>query len=77
MGSTEYSHLVDVWSGGCVMGEMIKGKVLFKGQVLGSEEVLLETKIFLIVCSRSSRMKLVSSKFTKTWLRLNFLKNSL
>ncbi|GMT31082.1 hypothetical protein PFISCL1PPCAC_22379, partial [Pristionchus fissidentatus] len=31
LGSSHYSHLVDVWSAGCVFGEMIKGRVLFRG----------------------------------------------
>ncbi|KAF8382158.1 hypothetical protein PRIPAC_71300 [Pristionchus pacificus] len=31
LGSSHYSHLIDVWSAGCVLGEMIKGRVLFRG----------------------------------------------
>ncbi|GMT30514.1 hypothetical protein PFISCL1PPCAC_21811, partial [Pristionchus fissidentatus] len=31
LGSNHYSHLIDVWSAGCVFGEMIKGRVLFRG----------------------------------------------
>ncbi|GMS80685.1 hypothetical protein PENTCL1PPCAC_2860 [Pristionchus entomophagus] len=31
LGSNHYSHLIDVWSAGCVLGEMIKGRVLFRG----------------------------------------------
>lgn len=31
MGAQEYGPHVDVWSGGCVMGEMLRGKVLLPG----------------------------------------------
>ncbi|KAI6197366.1 Protein kinase domain-containing protein [Aphelenchoides besseyi] len=32
MNATLYSPLVDVWSGGCVLGEMFRGTVLFPGR---------------------------------------------
>ncbi|GMT14665.1 hypothetical protein PFISCL1PPCAC_5962 [Pristionchus fissidentatus] len=30
-GVREYNWMVDVWSGGCVVGEMLKGRILFPG----------------------------------------------
>ena len=30
-GSTQYTYAVDLWSVGCVMGEMLLGKPMFPG----------------------------------------------
>ncbi|KAK0415485.1 hypothetical protein QR680_011968 [Steinernema hermaphroditum] len=32
LGATKYTTTADVWSGGCVLGEMLKGRVLFPGR---------------------------------------------
>ncbi|KHJ76220.1 mitogen-activated protein kinase domain protein [Oesophagostomum dentatum] len=32
LGSENYNWTVDIWSAGCVLGEMVKGKVLFPGR---------------------------------------------
>ena len=37
--SKEYYWMVDVWSAGCCVGEMMKGKVLFPG---GSRDMMLK-----------------------------------
>ena len=31
LGSTEYTKAVDIWSVGCILGELISGKPLFPG----------------------------------------------
>jgi len=30
-GATNYTHMIDVWSVGCILVEMLTGKVLFEG----------------------------------------------
>ena len=34
LGSTHYSKAVDMWSVGCILGEMINGKAIFPGNIL-------------------------------------------
>ena len=31
LGSTEYTTPIDIWSIGCILGEMINGKAIFPG----------------------------------------------
>jgi len=33
LGSTKYSKAVDMWSVGCILGEMINGKAIFPGNI--------------------------------------------
>lgn len=44
-GSFEYDSSVDIWSAGCIMGELVLGDFLFKGE----NEIDQLTKIFSIV----------------------------
>lgn len=36
LGSTQYSKAVDMWSVGCILGEMINGKAIFPGKLCGN-----------------------------------------
>ncbi|GMR56415.1 hypothetical protein PMAYCL1PPCAC_26610, partial [Pristionchus mayeri] len=45
LGSSNYSHLIDVWSAGCVLGEMIKGRVLFRGSDSDNQMQLIQAAI--------------------------------
>lgn len=43
MGSTQYSKAVDLWSVGCILGELILGKAMFPGNsTLNQIERILE-----------------------------------
>lgn len=35
-GARNYGHAIDIWSAGCVMGELIIGEPLFKGEMAHS-----------------------------------------
>ncbi|KAF8366248.1 hypothetical protein PRIPAC_84077 [Pristionchus pacificus] len=43
LGSNHYSHMIDVWSAGCVLGEMIKGRVMFRGSDSEHQMQLIQT----------------------------------
>ena len=36
-GSRDYGTGIDIWSAGCVIGELIKGEPLFKGELAHSQ----------------------------------------
>ena len=61
MGDREYGTMVDVWSAGCVFGEICRGDAMFRG---GSEIGML-FKIF----------KCLGTPTEKTWKKLNRLEN--
>lgn len=43
LGSTKYSKAVDMWSVGCIVGELITGKAIFPGtSTLNQIEKILE-----------------------------------
>lgn len=43
LGSNKYSKAVDMWSVGCILGELIKGKAIFQGKsTLNQIELILE-----------------------------------
>jgi mitogen-activated protein kinase 15 len=55
LGSTQYSKAVDLWSVGCILGELILGKAMFPGNsTLNQIERILEVtgkpsvKVFIL-----------------------------
>jgi serine/threonine protein kinase len=44
-GARNYGYAIDVWSAGCVMGELITGEPLFKGEMAHSQLIEVIKKI--------------------------------
>ena len=43
LGSNKYSKAVDIWSVGCILGELIIGKAIFPGKsTIGQVELILD-----------------------------------
>ena len=52
LGSTKYHYGVDMWSVGCILGEMIHGKPIFPGQsTINQLEKIMVREIAISPCS--------------------------
>lgn len=44
-GARNYSYPIDMWSAGCVMGELITGEPIFKGEMAHSQLIEVIKKL--------------------------------
>ena len=40
LGAESYGFAIDIWSGGCVLAEMIAGDPVFKGEEIGMDQLV-------------------------------------
>lgn len=71
LGATEYSTAIDVWSAGCIMGEMLKGEPLFQGRN-GMEQI----KAIVAVLGTPTPMDVASMLRTRTPLTFPAVKGT-
>ncbi len=72
LGSTQYSKAVDLWSVGCILGELILGKSMFPGtSTLNQIERILE-----ITGKPTQKVNItlfrISIQFNRRWQQISF-----
>lgn len=69
LGSQQYSKAVDVWSVGCILGEMMHGEAIFQGK-----STLHQVKLILKLIGIPTKEELDSIDNETAWIVVNSLK---